>query len=143
MPLERPSITLGDNVSGVITFQSSGDFKKTTTFLKAIASKKMYEVLDSYGQKGVEVLSDNTPVRTGDTAGSWYYDKKVTAGGVCLEWYNSKKASDGTTPLIFLIINGHGTRTGGYVPPNDFVKNSMETVFTEAADAVWKVVTSL
>lgn len=130
-------------MSGIISFESSGDFNKTIKFLKAITSKEIYSILDKYGEMGVEALSSKTPVRTGETASSWSYKTMVTPVGISIEWYNSRLANDGRTPLIFLIINGHGTRTGGYVLPNDFVTPTMQTIFDEASDAIWKAVTSL
>ena len=129
-------------MSDVITFQSVGDFKKTTAFLKYLTSKELFSILDDYGERGVELLSSKTPIRTGETAGSWSYEKRISVDGISIEWYNSKLSNDGKTPVVFLIINGHGTRTGGYVPPNDFVTPVMERLFKEATDAVWKAVTS-
>lgn len=129
-------------MSNIVSLKSSGDFKKTIKFLEFIRNRKIESILDEYGQRGVDVLSKATPVRTGETAGSWYYVKEVTSGRISLEWRNSKKGSDGKTPVVILIINGHGTRTGGYVPPNDFVTPIMEEIFNEAAEAVWKVVTN-
>lgn len=130
-------------MGNLITLESSGNFNKTRLFLKAIKDQKIYEILDSYGQKGVDILSANTPVRTGATAASWSYVKKVSNNEISLEWYNNNLSNDGKTPVVILTIKGHGTRTGGYVPPNDFVTPLMEKLFSEVSEAVWKVVTSL
>lgn len=127
----------------IITRTYTGDFKKTYSFLKSIKEKRIYAVLDEYGQKGVDILSKETPKRTGVTASSWVYKKEVSDERISLEWRNTNMADDGKTPVVILIIKGHGTGTGGYVPPNDFVSPVMEPLFKEAADAVWKVVTSL
>lgn len=133
----------GVNVGNVVTLSSSGDFKKTYAFLRKIKEKRIYDVLDSYGQKGVQILSEATPVRTGKTAASWTYVKEVSNASIGLEWHNTNMADDGVTPVVILIIKGHGTKTGGYIAPNDFVSPLMEELYKEAADAVWKVVTSL
>lgn len=128
----------------IVKITTSGDFKKTYSFLKKIKDRStIADVLDSYGQQGVSVLSSGTPVRTGKTASSWYYEKRIYNSSISLEWYNSNLSDDGSVPVVVLIIKGHGTRTGGYVPPNDFVTPAMESLCQEAADAVWKVVTSL
>lgn len=129
-------------MGNIVSLKSSGDFKKTVKFLEFIRDRKIASILDEYGQRGVEVLSKATPVRTGETAGSWYYVKEISQGRISLEWRNSKMGSDGKTPVVILIIKGHGTRTGGYVPPNDFVTPIMENIFNEASEAVWKVVTN-
>lgn len=130
-------------MGSIITLTSHGNFKKTHGFLKAIKNFQVYSILDSYGQKGVDLLKDNTPVRTGATAAAWSYEKVVSEESITLSWKNSSLANDGKTPIVILIIKGHGTRNGGYVAPNDFVTPNMEKLFQEAVEAVWKVVTSL
>lgn len=128
----------------LVELKVSGDFKNTRNFLKAVIERhKIYKVLDDYGQRGLDYLIANTPKKTGETAASWTFEKTVTSNEISLGWYNSKLANDGKTPVVILIISGHGTRTGGYVPPNDFIGPEMENLVNEAADAVWKVVTSL
>lgn len=127
----------------IITRTYTGDFKKTYSFLKSIREKRIYAILDEYGQKGVDILSKETPKRTGVTAASWVYKKEVSDERISLEWRNTNMADDEKTPVVILIIKGHGTGTGGYIPPNDFVSPVMEPLCKEAADAVWKVVTSL
>lgn len=130
-------------MGNLITYSTTGNFKKTLGFLQAIKERRIYSVLDEYGRKGCEILASQTPVRTGKTAASWEYKSEVNGEQISLEWHNTNMANDGKTPLVILIIKGHGTRTGGYVPPNDFVTPVMESLFKEATDAVWKVVTSL
>lgn len=130
-------------MGNIVTLTSSGDFKKTRKFLRFIKEKRIYDILDDYGQRGVSILSENTPRRTGATAASWTYVKEYSDERISLEWHNTNMANDGKTPVVILIIKGHGTRTGGYVAPNDFVSPIMEQLFQEAADAVWKAVTSL
>lgn len=131
-----------DSMGNIVSMSVSGDFKKTLGFLKKLKERKISNLLDTYGQRGVAILSANTPVRTGATAASWSYVKKISGESVTLEWHNSNLARDGKTPVVILIIKGHGTRTGGYVPPRDFVTPSMEPLFQEAADAIWKELTS-
>lgn len=143
MLLVERSMELGVSMGNLITLKASGDFKKTRKFLEGIKQKKIYDVLDEYGQKGVEILSRNTPRRSGATAASWTYVKEVSSSRISLEWHNSNMANDGKTPVVILIIKGHGTRNGGYVAPNDFVSPIMNDLFQEASDAVWKAVTSL
>lgn len=129
-------------MGNLISLESSGDFKKTIAFLKAIQERRIYSILDSYGKKGVEILAANTPIRTGATAASWTYVKTVSDQEISLEWHNTNMANDGRTPVVILIIKGHGTRTGGYVPPNDFVTPLMENLFSEVSEAVWREVAS-
>lgn len=126
----------------LVSISTYGNFNRTYRFLDKLKQLDVAAILDEYGQRGCEVLSKSTPVRTGATAASWSYKIREFASGVSLEWYNSRLADDGKTPLVVLIINGHGTKGGGYVAPNDFVTPAISSVCEEAADAVWKAVTS-
>ena len=142
MLLVALDMVLGGSMPKLLELTASGDFKKTLSFLEKIRKLRIDAILDRYGQKGVDALSDATPKRTGVTANSWRYEKKNDSSGISLEWYNDSLALDGKTPLVILIIKGHGTRNGGYVPPNDFLTPIMEGILKEATDAVWKAVTS-
>lgn len=126
-----------------IRFQAYGNFNKTRNFLNAIKKKRIYGVLEKYGQLGAQALAESTPVDTGKTASSWYYKTEMTDNSYTLSWFNSSMGNDGKTPVVILIMYGHGTRTGGYVAPNDFVTPTMKRLFEDAADAVWKEVRSL
>lgn len=127
-------------MGGLVSFSSYGNFNRTERFLKKIKTSEIFSVLDEYGAKGCEILSSLTPKRTGATASSWSYKCEKRGASYTLSWLNSRLADDGKTPLVVLIINGHGTGWGGYVPPNDFVTKPMRDLCKEAADAVWKVV---
>lgn len=124
----------------VISRTYKGSLKSTYAFLNKLRERKIYSVLDTYGQRGVDLLMKATPKRTGATAASWSYEKHVSDDEISLEWRNNNLADDGKTPIVILIIKGHGTPTGGYVSPNDFVTPTMEPLFAEAAEAVWKAV---
>jgi len=130
-------------MSRIIEFHQEGDFSKTRGFLNAIKELRIYSILEMYGQQGVSILQAATPKRTGETASSWTYETKVSASEVSIVWSNSKMGNDGTTPVALLIQLGHGTRTGGYVPPTDYINPAMQPLFQEISEAVWRVVTSL
>ena len=142
MPLVVLDMALGVSMAKLVEVNVSGDFKKTMSFLEKIREFRIDYILDKYGRMGVEALASQTPKRTGATAASWRYEKENTLERISLEWYNDSLALDGKTPLVILIIKGHGTRNGGYVPPNDFVTPVMDSILKEASDAVWKAVTS-
>ena len=130
-------------MGGLVSFSTFGNFNRTKRYLKSIRDIDVESILSPYGQRGCDVLAAATPKRTGATAASWSYKIEVAGESVRLTWLNSRTADDGRTPLVVLIINGHGTGTGGYVPPNDFVTPAMEPLCEEAANAVWKAVKSL
>lgn len=131
----------------IISFETKGNFKSTEKFLKSIKNndfkRKIEEILAIYGERGVALLASNTPIRTGATANSWSFEIEISNSGMVLKWLNSKMSSDGKTPVVILIINGHGTKNGKYVVANDFVKPVIEPLCLEASESIWKVVNSL
>ena len=58
----------------MITFRQRGDFAKLTRYLEKVKSVAKLSDLDKYGREGVEALSSATPVDTGLTASSCYYE---------------------------------------------------------------------
>ena len=65
-------------MSKVIIFRQKGDWKKTRKFLKRCSDLDLDDVLNLYGQEGVDALAKATPKDTGKTAASWSYE--VTKG---------------------------------------------------------------
>lgn len=130
-------------MSGLVKFSYEGDFSKTEKFLLALKARKIFRELDAYGAKGVELLRQNTPVRTGATANSWSYKVVMDGDTIGIEWLNSNKADDGITPVAILIQMGHGTGTGGYVPARDFINPVMKPLFDEIVASIDKAVKSL
>ena len=97
-----------------------GNTKGLMSILDNYSSAKLKPTFETVGKVGLKQLVDNTPVRSGKTAISWTMDITETNNNLDLIYSNSNTISDGT-PLVVLIKQGHGTRNGGYVPPNDFI----------------------
>ena len=97
-----------------------GKTKGLMSILDNYSSAKLKPTFQSVGEVGLKQLVDNTPVRSGKTANSWTMDVTEADNKLDLIYSNSNTISDGT-PLVILIKQGHGTRNGGYVPPNDFI----------------------
>lgn len=130
-------------MSKLIELHTSGDYKKTLRFLEAIRERRIFNMLNKYGERGVSMLSAATPKRTGKTAASWSYEVVMEEGTVGLEFHNTSMGSDGKTPIAILIQMGHGTRNGGYVPPTDYINPVIQPLFDELTDEVAKAVNSL
>lgn len=130
-------------MSSIVKFEHIGDFRKTTRFLNSLRKFRIDSILSVYGEKGCSLLSGNTPVDSGKTASSWSYEIINEQNMVGIVWKNDNYGSDGRTPVAILIQMGHGTRNGGYVPPNDYINPVMAPLFSEIEEAVFKVVTSL
>lgn len=97
-----------------------GKTKGLMSILDNYSSAKLKPTFQSVGEVGLKQLVDNTPVRSGKTANAWTMDITEANDKLDLIYSNSNTVSDGT-PLVILIKQGHGTRNGGYVPPNDFI----------------------
>lgn len=122
----------------MIKIKVSGNFNKTEKFLSR--NKKMdFKVLNKYAKNGVQSLASATPVDTGFTAASWYYDIEKTADSTNVVWKNSNIV-DGV-PIAVILQYGHATRNGGYVPGTDYIMPALSNVMDSAVDAVWKEVT--
>lgn len=123
------------------SFSHSGNFNKTTKFLNTITrGDYLKNKLETYAQKGVEVLSDATPVQTGLTASSWGYIIEYNNEGAKITWTNDNIAK--YIPVVMLIVYGHATKSGAYVPPNDFVTPAIRPIFDKLSEDVWREVTN-
>lgn len=115
-----------------------GDFSKTNSFLQRILSKIKLSSLDSWGRKGVEALSSATPVDTGKTASSWYYEIVRDDKGVRLQWLNSN-VNDGVN-IALIIQYGHAARNGVFIEGRDYINPTLAPIFDEIEESAWKEV---
>lgn len=122
-----------------IQVTTSGDFSKTYEFLNRLQKRSYIHVLREYGQKGVEALRSATPVDTGKTADSWYYEIEEDRNRATVSWYN-RNINKGVC-IAILIQYGHGTGTGGYVQGIDYINPALKDIFQQMADECWKEVT--
>ena len=125
----------------MITFRHKGDFSKLNRFLEKIREAIKLGILDRYGRLGVEALSAATPVESGLTAGSWYYEIERSGGSVSIQFKNSNVNKG--VPIAVILQYGHGTGTGGWVQGRDYINPAMRPVFDKIADEAWKEVTRL
>lgn len=100
----------------------------------------MFEALNAYGEQGVAALQAFTPVESGETANSWYYEIEQKGKWLNIVWYNANL--DNGFPVAVMLQHGHGTGTGGYVVGRDYINPALRPIFDEIADKVWRAVTS-
>lgn len=124
-----------------IKFVHRGNFKRTEKFLRGAKQLNIHDILTKYGEAGVRALRDNTPQRSGETASAWGYEIAKTKDGYSVYWTNSN-VNDGV-PIAILIQFGHGTGTGGYVAPTDFINPALIPIFEDLAEAAWREVVNL
>ena len=126
-------------MNDMIQVSSSGSFVNTENFLRRMSRDEIFSVLDEYGRKGAEALSNATPRKTGRTADSWTYEVIRKRGMHEIVWHNTNVTKDGA-PVAILLQYGHGTGTGGYVEGRDYINPVIQPIFDEIADKVWKAV---
>ena len=125
----------------MISFRQKGDFSKLNRYLERVKESAKIGVLDKYGREGVAALASATPVKTGKTANSWYYEIKRQNGSVSIEFKNSN-IKDGV-PIAVILQYGHGTGTGGWVQGRDYINPAIQPIFDKIADSAWKEVTKI
>ena len=124
----------------MITLQQKGDFSKLTSFLEKAKESVNLGILDKYGREGVAALASATPVETGLTASSWYYEIKHSNGSATITFNNSNVQNG--VPIAIILQYGHGTGTGGYVEGRDYINPAIQPIFEKIANEAWREVTS-
>ena len=125
----------------MISFKHTGDFSKLTSFLEKAKGAVRMGNLDRYGQEGVAALAAATPVDSGLTANSWYYEIEHKNGSATINFCNSNIQNG--VPIAIIIQYGHGTGNGGWVQGRDYINPAIQPVFDKIAESAWKEVTKL
>ena len=125
----------------MIRFRQKGDFSKATKYLEKAKKAAGMKDLSKYGKAGVAALSSATPVDSGLTASSWYYEINNQNGRISIDFCNSN-INDGV-PIAIILQFGHGTGTGGWVRGRDYINPAIQPIFDKIADEAWREVTEL
>ena len=125
----------------MIKFRHQGDFSKFTRFLEKAKQSVRIGELDRYGREGVAALASATPVDSGETANSWYYEIVQGDGSVTITFNNSHIHSG--VPIAIILQYGHGTGTGGWVQGRDYINSAIQPIFDKIANDAWREVTRL
>lgn len=123
----------------MIKFTEKGDFSNTERYLSRLKTLELNAILNKYGTLGVNILSNATPVESGETAQSWYFTVVQRPGYYSIRWHN-RHENDGV-PIAVILQYGHGTGTGGYVQGRDYINPAVRPLFEEMLDQAWKEVT--
>ena len=125
----------------MIKFRQKGDFSKLTSYLER--AKKVIRVsdLDKYGRQGVAALASATPIDSGETASSWYYEIENNKESATITFYNSNVQNG--VPIAIILQYGHGTRNGGWVEGRDYINPAIQPIFDQIVDDAWREVNKL
>ena len=125
----------------MITFRQKGDFSKLTRYLERVKEVIRRGDLDKYGREGVAALASATPIDTGLTASSWYYEIEHSNGSAVISFHNSNIQNG--VPIAIILQYGHGTGTGGWVEGRDYINPAIRPIFDAIANDAWREVTRL
>ena len=123
----------------MISFRQKGDFSKLTRHLERLKGAIRLSELDKYGREGVIALASATPVESGKTANSWYYEIVREKGSVAIRFLNSNIQNG--VPIAIILQYGHGTGTGGWVQGRDYINPAIQPIFDRIANDAWREVT--
>jgi hypothetical protein len=123
----------------LIRFRQKGDFSNLNRFLERAKNVIKIGELDKYGREGVAALASATPVDSGLTADSWYYEVEHQNGEASINFYNSNINKG--VPIAIILQYGHGTGNGGWVEGRDYINPAIQPLFDTIANNAWKEVT--
>lgn len=137
MPNEKKNIIQGGRPMKV-TFDSMGNFENTINWLKQSSNKVPSNTIRDIGREGIASLRANTPIgETGETARGWDVVVETNNNVTEISFVN-KAHPESPVNVAKLIDTGHGTGTGGYVPPQPYIRQAMESIFKNAGDKLAK-----
>lgn len=125
----------------MIKFRHKGDFSKATRYLERAKSAVRLSQFDKYGREGVVALASATPVESGLTASSWYYEVEFSNGSVSINFKNSNVNKG--VPIAIILQYGHGTGTGGWVKGRDYINPAIQPIFDKITNEAWREVAKL
>lgn len=125
----------------MISFRHKGDLSKSTKYLTRVKNAVRRGFLDKYGREGVAALASATPVDSGKTADSWYYEIKDEKGSITITFNNSNVVKG--VPIAIILQHGHGTRNGGWVQGRDYINPAIRPIFDRLVKDAWEEVTKL
>ena len=125
----------------MIQFRHKGDFSKLTRYLEKVKRTVDLGVLDKYGREGVAALASATPVNSGLTSSSWYYEIERRDESTVIHFCNSHINKG--VPIAIILQYGHGTGTGGWVEGRDYINPAIQPLFDKLANEAWREVTKL
>ena len=120
----------------MFTVSTTGKFEKALAFLDKLEDPFKEPILRKFGDKGVIALMEATPVDSGLTRSSWYYQITRQDGQTRLEFCNSHINQN--VVIAVILQYGHATGTGGWVEGRDYINPAIAPVFDQMVDEIWK-----
>ena len=118
----------------ITNISSEGSFNNLESFLKRAVKNSSKQEAVELAEAIVSRLRQDTPKRSGKTASSWSYNVSNDSNGFVIEIVNTN--NNGSVNIARIIHFGHGTGTGGYVPPKPFITTAIDSVYKSKIDSI-------
>lgn len=125
----------------MIKITQKGKFEKATTYFVKLSKFDFINnyKFEKYGERGVNALMEATPVDSGKTRDSWYYEIVKEDDRAAIRFCNSNINKH--VNIAIILQYGHATRNGGWVEGIDYINPALQPVFEKIADEAWKEIT--
>jgi hypothetical protein len=111
----------------VVTFGYDKRFNnRMKNRLEKMKVDKKFIKLNEFGQEGVDRLQAATPVRTGKTANSWFYEISEQDGKTSLIWFNTN-VNKGVNVAV-IIDSGHAALDGSWTQGYNYIDSAIAPV---------------
>lgn len=111
----------------VVTFGYDKRFNnRMKNRLEKMKVDKKFIKLNEFGQEGVDRLQAATPVRTGKTANSWFYEINEENGKTSLIWFNTN-VNRGVN-IAVIIDSGHAALDGSWTQGYNYIDSAIAPV---------------
>ena len=117
-----------------MNISSEGSFNNLESFLKRTVKNSSKQEVVELAEAIVSKLRQDTPKRSGKTAGAWSYNISNSSSGFVIEIINTN--NNGSVNVARIIHFGHGTGTGGYVLPQPFITRAIDSVYKSKIDSI-------
>ncbi len=108
---------------------SDGNYSVLLHSLKNMEHMSVRPLLVKYAKLGVEYLQNATPVDTGRTSESWYYEIEDTNGTYKINFCNSN--TNKGVNIAIILEYGHVNGNGGWVEGYDYIDPAVSMAFDE------------
>lgn len=125
----------------MIKVTTSGSYTKSLEFLQRMRNRDQFKGLVKYGPIGVAALQSATPIDSGETAASWYYEIVDRPGYFAIHWLNSNVEEPGTISIAAIIQYGHATGRGAFIQGIDYINPATQPIFDQIIADMWREVT--
>lgn len=115
-----------------IELSSDGKYNVILHSLKSMENMSVRPLLHKYAQIGVEYLQNATPVDSGKTRDSWYYEIEDKNGIYKINFCNSN--TNKGVNIAIILEYGHVSNNGGWVEGYDYIDPAISEAFNEMVD---------